>query len=100
MAFEVIDFDWDGADVRTAILGAFDLMESRDHIPGILYATPKMVKSIVLAMPEEVEFDYIPEGIGRLRTVYLKYRNLPTDREMRLLSHDGDMVIRIRAVRL
>lgn len=96
MAFEVIDLEWDGTDVKSAILGALDRMESMDHIPGILYATPRMVKSIVLAMPEEVEFDYIPEGIGRLLTVYLKYRNLPTDQEMRLLSHDGDLVIRIR----
>lgn len=100
MALEVVEMEWDGEDVKSAMSAAFERMEAEDRIPGVVYATPPMVKRIVLAMPDDVEFDYIPEGIGRLGTAYLKYRNLPTDAEMRVSSYDGDMVIRICASEL
>jgi len=95
MSPKIIMTKWDGEDVRSAVMSAFALMESLDHIGGIIYAVPSMIKAIVLAMPDEVDFDYIHEGMGRLHTAYLKYRPLPHDKEMRLVSYDGDMVIRI-----
>jgi hypothetical protein len=86
---------WDGINVRAALLEGFRYMESLDHIVGVVQATPPMMKSIVLAMPDEVMFDYIPEGFARMRTAYLKYRFLPSDKEMQLVSHDGGVVVKI-----
>jgi len=98
MPMKVIEIEWDGQDARTVLFGAFKRMELMDHIAGIVYATPIMMKTIVMAMPDEVEFDYIPEGIGRLHTAYLKYRPLPTDREIRISSTDGELVFRITSI--
>jgi hypothetical protein len=53
------------------------------------------MKRIVLAMPDEVNFDYIPEGFGMLRTAYLKFKPMADDQEIRLVSHDGSVVVRI-----
>jgi len=86
---------WDGEDVKAAILEGFRHMEGLDHIVGIIYSSPAVIRDIVLAMPEEVAFDYIPEGIGRLRTAYLKFRPLPKDGEIRMVSHDGSETLRI-----
>jgi hypothetical protein len=86
---------WDGSDTRAIILDGFLFMEGLDHIVGIIYASPSTMKSIVLAMPEEVSFDYIPEGLGMLRTAYLKFRPLPTEGEVRMVSQDDSTVLRI-----
>jgi hypothetical protein len=86
---------WDGADIRTAILDGFHFVESFDHIVGIVYASPHTMKDIVLAMPDEVVFDFIPEGIGMLRTAYLKFRPLPQSGEVRMVSQDETIVLRI-----
>jgi len=86
---------WDGRDVKAAVMGGFRLMEAEDHIVGIIYAHPKVMKQIVLTMPDEVSFDFIPEGIGMLRTAYLKFRPMPTDDEIRMVSQDGSTVVKI-----
>jgi len=85
----------EGDDVRAAVLDGFKFMECLDHIVGIIYATPATIKEIVLAMPDEVSFDYIPEGVGRLRTAYLKFRPMPFEGEIRMVSHDGAVTLRI-----
>ena len=86
---------WDGSDLYSALLDGFDYVEGFDHIVGIIYACPRMMKKIVLAMPDDVFFDYIPEGIGMLRTAYLKFRPLPTESEIRFVSQDGNLVVKI-----
>lgn len=86
---------WDGNDVRSIILDGFHFVESFDHIVGIIYASPATMKSIVLAMPDDVSFDYIPEGLGMLRTAYLKFRPLPASGEIRMVSQDESIVLRI-----
>lgn len=86
---------WDGQDIRSIILNGFEFVESLDHIVGIVYASPSIMKRIVLAMPDEVNFDYIPEGFGMLRTAYLKFKPMADDQEIRLVSHDGSVVVRI-----
>jgi len=85
---------WDGNDIGTAVLGGFNFMESLDHIVGIVYSCPHVMKDIVIALQDEVSFDYIPEGIGMLRTAYLKFRPL-SDSEIRLVSQDGSITVRI-----
>lgn len=86
---------WDGVDLKTAIIEGFQLMEGLDHIVGIIYATPSVMKNIVFAMPDDITFNYIPEGIGTLRTAYLKYRPMADEREIRLVSVDGSIIVRI-----
>lgn len=66
----------DGRDIKRAINVGFNYMESQDEIVGLVYANPKLVKDIILSMPEEVDFDYIPNGVGYLRTAYLKFSHV------------------------
>jgi hypothetical protein len=63
--------EWKAEDVAGAIKVGFHYLEMRDEIVGFLYACPNTLKRIVLAMPEEIRFDYIPDGIGFIRTAYL-----------------------------
>ena len=86
---------WDGTDLKSAILEGFKIVECLDHIVGIIYASPATMKDIVLALPDEVVFDYIPEGLGRLRTAYLKFRPMPLEGEIRMVSQDDTTTLRI-----
>lgn len=87
--------EWDIEDIAGAVLMGFDYMERKDHIVGTVYVCPSVAKKIVLAMPDEVHFDFIPEGIGMIRTAYLKFKpNIRTD-EIRLVSQDESMEVRV-----
>jgi len=87
-------FPWDGLEIKAVLCAGFERMESMDHIVGVIYAVPSMVKKIVLAMPTEVVFDYIPEGVGCFRTAYLKMRPMPYESEIRFVSRDGSIALR------
>ena len=86
--------EWKADDIQGAVLMGFSYIEKHDHIVGIITANPPLVKKIVLEMEDEVEFDYIPEGIGMLRTAYLKYS--PTNRENEIRFHSQDNSIKLR----
>lgn len=86
---------WGGDDVESAVLCGFNIMESLDLIVGKVVATPQMVGRIIYAMPDEIRFDYVPEGVGFLRTAYLKMRPMPYESEIRLYSRDGSTVLRM-----
>jgi hypothetical protein len=87
-------FPWDGVSIKSVVDTGFLKMETQDHIVGIIYADPSMVKRIILAIPDEVFFDYIPEGVGLLRTAYLKMRPMPYDSEIRFVSRDNSIILR------
>ncbi len=87
--------EWDSQDIKGAIKCGFSYMEQKDEIVGIIYLTPTIAKRVVLAIPDEVLFDYIPEGIGRYRTAYLKYRPNLKDTEIRFLNQHETIELRM-----
>lgn len=76
------------SDLKRAVREGFHYIESMDEIVGIVYVTPPMAKQITLSMPEDVHFDYIPEGIGMLRTAYLKFLPSVKENEIRFINQD------------
>ena len=59
--------EWDSTDLKGGVLMAFSYMEKKDEIVGSIYGSPQTMKEIVLAMPDEVCFDYIPAVFGIFR---------------------------------
>jgi hypothetical protein len=65
--------EYDKSEISRAIMCAFNYVEQTDDIVGEIYANPILMKEIVKAFIDDVEFDYIPEGIGRFKGAYLKF---------------------------
>jgi hypothetical protein len=82
--------EWDAQNLSGALQMGFNYIEAKDEIVGFVYANPTVLKRIVLAVPEEVSFDFIPDGIGMYRTAYLKRWSLRDD-EIRFVNQ-GDTV--------
>lgn len=89
----VYHIDYNKNLLSRAIDIGFNYVESQDDIVGTIYTNPDLMKRIVLAYSEDIKFDYIPHGIGILRTAYLKFNPLVKSNEIRFLSkHDTFMV--------
>lgn len=71
---EDFHMEWDSRDLPGAISMGFTYLEARDHIVGFVYAHPELMKQLIIECPDEVNLSYIPEGIGVIRTAYLKYK--------------------------
>jgi hypothetical protein len=69
-----------------------------DEMVGFVQACPQTVKRIVLALPEDVEFSYIPEGLGMIRTAYLQFRPTVRDDEIRFLNREETIELRLNLV--
>jgi hypothetical protein len=82
-------------DIAGAVLMGFEYMERMDQIVGVIYVSPSTAKKIVIAMPDEVHFDYIPEGIGMVRTAYLKFKPTVRGDELRFLNQDETVEVRV-----
>jgi len=71
---EVYTAEWSAADIRGAINLGFHYLENMDCIVGHVFTPPILMKNIIIECSEDVVFDFIPEGIGLIRTAYLKYK--------------------------
>jgi len=89
----VVEFD--KTEFVRAIKLGFLYVELKDELVGSICTSPNLMKSIVLAFPEEVRFDYIPCGIGMLRTAYLQYLPSVKDNEIRFVSQHENFQIRM-----
>ena len=87
--------EWDNSDLKGGVMMAFSYMEKRDEIVGAIYGSPQIMKEIVLAMPDEVHFDYIPEGFGILRTAYLKFKPVSRSNELRFINQEKTVELRL-----
>jgi len=86
--------EWDRHNMAGALAMGFDYFEKKDEIVGFVCLNPHVLKPLVLASHDEIEFDYIPEGIGRVRTAYLKFRVM-NDSEIRFLNQGKTMMLRL-----
>jgi len=87
--------EWDSSDIKGAIEMGFSYLEKMDRIVGGVYTDPMMAKKIVLSVPNEVEFDYIPEGIGIIRTAYFKMRPSLKSNEIRFEDKEKETQLKI-----
>lgn len=86
--------EYDKCLFSKAIDCAFHYIELHDDIVGTIFASPAMIKKLVLAFPSEVEFDYVHQGIGMFRTAYIKY--LPSVRENGMLFLNQHETFRLK----
>ena len=87
--------EWKADDLPGAVLMGFSYVEKQDQIVGMVTANPPLVQQIVIQMGDEVIFDYIPEGIGMLRTAYLKFSPNNRSNEIRFVSQEGSVDLRL-----
>lgn len=93
---ETYFIEYDRKAIKQAMICGFEYLEHRDEIVGSVYAHSKLMKEIVLSSPDDVIFDYIPEGIGMFRTAYLKM--LPSIRENEIRFMNQDMTVTLRMI--
>jgi len=86
--------EWDSSDIPGALKIGFNYVEAKDEIVGFIYACPSTLKKIVLSVPDEVVFDYIPDGIGMIRTAYLKRASIK-DNEIRFINQTDSLCLRL-----
>jgi hypothetical protein len=77
------------------VLCGFSYIELRDDIVGAVEVRPETGKSLVLAMPDEIKFDFIPEGVGMVRTAYLKFSPTLKDNEIRFTNVNKTLELRM-----
>lgn len=98
MMMQTYYMEYDKSDLEKAIKLGFLYLESRDEIVGTIYVAPAMAKDIVLRMPGEVTFDYIPEGIGMLRTAYLKYLPSARNNEIIFINQNNTVELKLHLI--
>lgn len=87
--------EWDGTDLPGAVKIGFHYIESKDEIVRYLYLSPVLMKRLVLELPDEVKFEYIYEGIGMIRTAYIKYKPSIKENELRFLNQGKTQELRV-----
>jgi hypothetical protein len=86
--------EWDAKDIPGAIKMAFNYIEAKDEIVGFVYACPSTIKTLVLSIPDDIDFDYIPDGIGMIRTAYLKRASI-NQNEIRFVNQSDSIRLRL-----
>lgn len=82
-------------DIRTAVQAAFEHFEKQDEIVGSVYLSPRLMKKVVLSIPDEIIFAFIPEGIGMMRTAHIYFGPNVEEHEMRFYNQNKDMMLRL-----
>ena len=92
---DTYSMEYDAHDISNAVASGFDYLERKDEIVGSVYARPPVVKEIVLAVPEDVTFEFVPEGIGMIRTAYLKMVPQIRENEIRFINQEHTVCLRV-----
>lgn len=90
---EYIEFD--KSDLKGALRYGFEYLEKRDEIVGMVVTNPSLLKKIILTVPEDIEFAFIPEGIGLIRTAYLKVMPGVKSNEIRFTNVEKTISVRL-----
>jgi hypothetical protein len=86
--------EWRNDDIKGAIRIGFFYIETLDDIVGFISARPEIVKKILFAFPDEFKCDFIPNGVGMLRTAYVLYKSLKWN-EIRFVNRDKTVELQI-----
>lgn len=89
--------EWPKENIKGAILTGFTYIETLDEIVGFVCARPEVVKKILFNLPNEFKLDFIPRGVGILRTAYVYYKPLRHD-EIRMVNRDKTIELQIKLI--
>lgn len=89
---------WRRIDIVGAIRFIFDYFERQDEIVGFIHIHPKLLKALVFSIGDEIEFDFIPEGVGMIRTAYLKFAPNIDTHQMAAYNQEKSIGITINLV--
>lgn len=78
-----------------AISESFTEIEMMDEIVRYIYVNASTMKRLILDMPNEINFDYIPNGVGYLRTAYLKFHPGLCDNVFKFATMNDTVVLRL-----
>ena len=92
---EVINKSADISDLHGAIGDCFTEIEMKDEIVRYVYVNAATMKNLILDMPNEITFDYIPNGVGYLRTAYLKFHPGLRDNVYKFATSGDKTVLRL-----
>ena len=82
-------------DISSAISDCFTEIELHDEIVRYIYVNAATMKNLILEIPNEIEFDYIPNGVGYLRTAYLKFHPGLRDNVYKFSSENERITLRL-----
>lgn len=83
------------SDLCKAIGDSFTEIEHHDEIVRYVYVSASTMKNLILDMHTEIEFDYIPNGIGYLRTAYLKFHPGLRDNVFKFATENDRVILRL-----
>lgn len=89
--------EWPKNDIRGAIMIGFTYIETMNEIAGFICARPEIIKKIIFEFPKEFRCDFIPNGVGLLRTAYVQYKSLRWN-EIRFLNREKTVALQIRLI--
>jgi hypothetical protein len=91
---EEYKLEWNSNDIKGAVRIGFFYMEVMDEIVGYISARPEIIKKVLLAFPDEFRCDFIPNGVGILRTAYVLYKSLKWN-ELRFVNKEKTKELQI-----
>jgi len=86
--------EWKSSDIKGAIQIGFYYMEVMDEIACFICARPEIVKKIMFSFPDDFKCDFIPNGVGILRTAYVLYKSLKWN-EIRFINREKTKELQI-----
>jgi hypothetical protein len=91
---EEFKLEWRSNDIKGAVRIGFYYLEVMDELVGFICARPEIVKKILLAFPDDFRCDFIPNGVGILRTAYVLYKSLKWN-EIRFINKEKTKELQI-----
>lgn len=82
-------------DLKVALNECFSEIEALDEIVKYAYVNARTMKELILRVPSEIAFDYIPNGVGYLRTAYLKFHPGLMDGVVRFTTDQETVILRL-----
>jgi len=81
--------------VKEALNECFSEIEALDEIVKYAYVNARTMKELILRVPSEIAFDYIPNGVGYLGTAYLKFHPGLMDGVVKFTTDQETVILRL-----
>ena len=82
-------------NLSKALGDCFTEIELHDEIVRYVYVSASTMKNLILELPHEIKFDYIPNGVGYIRTAYLKFHPGLRDNVFKFATSDDRIILRL-----
>lgn len=91
----VYKMEWPAHNFRGAVLIGFSYLETMDEIASFICGRPELIKKLILEFSSEFKCDFIPKGVGILRTAYVLYKSIEHN-ELRFINQDKSIELKIK----